>query len=79
MTTATKSLTRASYRCQLAIVECKATRELYSYFKPALDEKATLRRVALLHRGSGRSQLSQAEKDAALAVLRERFDERFSN
>jgi len=71
------SLIRAAERCHLAIGECSVTRELYNYFDPRLDEMATLRRVARLHRGSGRYQLTGQEREAALEVIRCRFEERF--
>ena len=72
----TRAIEKAASRVRLAVVVCQATKELYGRAVPALDEKATLRRVALFHRGSGRAHLTQTEKDAALAVIRERFDAR---
>lgn len=66
---------RAAERCCLSIAACKTTMSLYGYVQPRLDEVGTLRRVALLLRGSGRAPLTQPERDAALSVIRERFDE----
>ena len=69
------SIERSAERCHLAITTCPDTRELYGYAQPVLDERATMRRVALLHRGSGRAHLSQPEREAALEVLHERFSD----
>ena len=69
------SLTRAATRCHLAVTSCATTRELYGYFAPVLDEVPTLRRVALLYRGSGRYTLTQPERDIALEIVRERFEQ----
>lgn len=66
----------AARRVTLSLRTCPVTRELYGYGRLVLDETATLRRVALFHRGSGRARLSPDEKDAALEILRQRFDEK---
>ena len=78
MTNAAKIAARHAQNVTLAIVPCRVARELYDVYEPALDEEATLRRVALFARGSGRASLTQDERCAALTVIRERFDARFA-
>jgi hypothetical protein len=73
----TPSLLRAARRCRLAVSVDPVSRELYGTTVPVLDEKATLRRVALLFRGTGRYKLSQPERAAALEIVRGRFEERY--
>lgn len=63
---------RAADRVTLVIVADPVTRELYGVADPRLDETATLRRVALFYRGTGRYVLTSDEQDAALAVIRAR-------
>lgn len=67
----------AASRVSLKIVVEPVAKKLHGVTNFALDEKATLRRVALFYRGTGRYTLSQPERDAALEVIRDRFDERF--
>ena len=62
----------AAKRVSLAVVVDPVARELYGVSDPVLDEVATLRRVALFFRGTGRYVLTQDEKDVALAVIRGR-------
>jgi hypothetical protein len=64
---------RAAERASLVVVVDPVARELYGVADPVLDEKATLRRVALFFRGTGRYALTQDEQDAALDVIRGRF------
>ena len=64
----------AAKRVRLAIVVDPVTKELYGYAEPALDEKTTLRRVALFVHGSGTIELTPSEKELALPIIRERFD-----
>lgn len=77
-TPAARTAARHAENVTLAIKVCPVTKELYGYAEPALDEVATLRRVALFARGSGALALSQDERAAALSVIRRRFDERFA-
>jgi hypothetical protein len=67
------AVVRAAERVSLAVVVDPVARELYGVADPALDEHATLRRVALFFRGTGRYALTQDEQDAALGVIRGRF------
>ncbi len=67
---------RSAARVRLAVVVCAETKALYGHAVAVLDEPATLRRVSLFHRGSGRAHLAQVERDAALGVIRGRFDSR---
>lgn len=64
----------AASRVKLAMVVNETVRELYGTTELVLDEQATLRRVALFYRGSGRSILTPEERRSALNVLRERAD-----
>lgn len=61
---------RAAKRVRLAVRERK---NIYGVPYLAMDEKATLRRVALFAWGSGRASLTQEERDDALEILRDRF------
>lgn len=72
-----KSLEEAAQRVRLAIAIDPVTKELYGYASPALNEKATMRRVALFVHGSGSVELKTSEKDLVLPIIRARFDERF--
>lgn len=69
-----KSLTAAAERVSLVISACPVARELYGVADPVLDEIATLRRVALFFRGTGRYVFSSEERDVALAVIRGRAE-----
>ena len=69
------AVSRAAERVTLAVVVDPVARELYGVTERALDEKATLRRVALFYRGTGAYRLTPEESDAALAVLRARFEQ----
>jgi hypothetical protein len=67
------AVARAAERVSLVVVVDPVARELYGVADSALDEEATLRRVALFFRGTGRYALTQDEKDMALDVIRGRF------
>ena len=69
----TLSVRRAAARCRLAWIKCPHMAELdVTHF--VLDEKATLRRVALFAHGSGSFRLSQDERDEAVLHLRARAE-----
>lgn len=71
-----KLLAAAASRVRLAMVVDPVARELYGAATPALDEVATLRRVALFYRGTGAYVFTPDEKDVALRVIRGRAEER---
>lgn len=74
-----RNVTRAAERVALALTVDHDTRDLYGITEYVMDETATLRRVSLFYRGSGRYTLTADEREAALAVLRERDDHRQAN
>lgn len=69
-----QQVSAAAKRVTLVVAVDPVTRELYGTSVPVLNETATLRRVALFFRGTGSYNLSPDEKDAALLVLRGRFE-----
>lgn len=73
-----RNVTRAAENVTLVLAVNKGVREIYGVTEFVLDESATLRRVALFYRGSGRYELTAQERDVALAVLRERADNRLN-
>ena len=70
---------RAAAKVQLVITENKTVRELYDYYSPVLDEKATLRRVSLFAYGSGRVVLNPEERFEAVQIINDRADELLDN
>ncbi len=72
-----RAVAAAAERVTLAVAVNAAAAELYGVAEPVLDEKATMRRVALFYRGAGDAYLEPAERDAALGVIRGRFALRY--
>jgi hypothetical protein len=72
-----KAIRNAASHVTLVTIVDPVTRELYGTAKSALDETATLRRVSLFYRGTGRYVLTQEERDVSLGVLRARFAARY--
>jgi len=70
-------IAKEANRVKLAITGNRTHQELYGCFEPTLDEVATLRRVALFAKGSGRANLNPAERFLALDIINDRFDRRF--
>lgn len=66
---------RSAVRVNLAFTIDEVARELYDVAEPVLDEAATLRRVALFYRGTGRYLLTPEERDVALGVIRARAEQ----
>lgn len=79
MTQNIRQAIKAAKKVKLVISANPTIMELYGYFEPVLDEKASLRRVSLFAFGSGKRQLSPDERYEALQVLDDRFNERFDS
>ena len=66
------AVVKAAEAVTLVKVIDSVTKELYDYTCWVLDEKATLRRVALFLNGTARRHLTSDEQFLALDVLRNR-------
>lgn len=77
MSTSARQAAVAAERVSLAIAIEPVALDLYGVRDIVLDEKATLRRVALFFRGTGRYTLSADERTAAIEVIRGRFEEQY--
>jgi hypothetical protein len=63
---------RAAERVTLCKAKDQVTQELYGYSNFVLDEKATMRRVALFLNGTARTSMTPDEQYLALSILRSR-------
>lgn len=70
----TNAVKKAANKVKLVVIPNNVTMELYDTYEPALNMTATLRRVALFVTGSGRTELSQENKETAMVILADRFE-----